>query len=65
MTFMRASESVKKVSIVNYVMVDIYCLLKVVFKSGRSKFFSDDHSLNEAIEKVLLFKVLCLCFYGD
>ena len=50
MTFTRALESVKKVSIVDYVMVDINCRLKVVFKSGRSKFFIDDDSLNEAIE---------------
>ena len=72
MTFTRALESVKKVSIVDYVMVDINCCLKVVFKSGQSKFFSEDNSLNEAIEqekiqlsigKVLLFKVLCVCFY--
>ena len=34
MTFTRALESVKKVSIVNYVMVDINCRLKVDFKSG-------------------------------
>ena len=50
MTFTRALESVKKVSIVDYVMVDINCCLKVVFKSDRSKFFIDDDSLNEAIE---------------
>ena len=53
MTFTRALESVKKVSIVDYVMVDINCRLKVVFKSGRSKFFNDDDDdrLNEAIEQ--------------
>ena len=51
MTFTRALESVKKVSIVDYVMVDINCRLKVVFKSDRSKFFNDDDSLNEAIEQ--------------
>ena len=51
MTFARALESVKKVSIVDYVIVDINCRLKVIFKSGRSKFFSDDDSLNEAIEQ--------------
>ena len=50
MTFTRALESVKKVSIMDYVTVDINCRLKVVFKSGRSKFFIDDDSLNEAIE---------------
>ena len=48
--FTRALESVKKVSIVDCVMVDINCRMKVVFKSGRSKFFNDDDSLNEAIE---------------
>ena len=51
MTFTRALESVKKVSIVDYVMVDINCRLKVVFKSDRGKFFNDDDSLNEAIEQ--------------
>ena len=49
-TFTRALESVKKVSIMDCVMVDINCRLKVVFKSGQSKFFIDDDSLNEAIE---------------
>ena len=51
MTFTIALESVKKVSIVDYVMVEINCRLKVVFKSGRSKFFNDEDSLNEAIEQ--------------
>ena len=51
MTFTRALESVKKVSIVDYAMVDINYRLKVVFKSGRSKFFTDDDSLNEAVEQ--------------
>ena len=51
MTFTRALELVKKVSIVDYVMVDINCRLKVVFKCGRSKFFNDDGSLNKAIEQ--------------
>ena len=67
MAFTGALESVKKVSIVDYVMIDINCCLKVVFKSRRSKMFSDDDSLNEAIEeesigKVLFFKVICLRF---
>ena len=35
---------------VGYVIADINCCLKVVLRSGRSKFFSDDDSLNEAIE---------------
>ena len=52
MTFTIALESVKKVSIVDYVMVDINYRLKVVFKSGRSKFFNDDDDrLNEAIQQ--------------
>ena len=51
MTFTRALESVTKVSIMDYVMVDINCRLKVVFKNGRSKFFNDDDSLNKAIEQ--------------
>ena len=63
MTFTRALESVKKVSIVDYVMVDINCRLKVVFKSGRSKFFNDDDSLNEAIERGFMkIDVLCLIY---
>ena len=51
MTFSWALESVNKVSIVDYVMVDINCRLKVVFKSSRNKFFNDDGSLNEATEQ--------------
>ena len=51
MTFTRALESVKKVSIVDCVMVDINCCLKVVFKSGRSKFFSGDDSLDKAMKQ--------------
>ena len=51
MTFTRFLESVKKGSLVDYVIVYINCHLKVVFKSGRSKFFSDDGSLNEATEQ--------------
>ena len=39
------------VSIVHYIMVDINCHLKVIFKSGRSTFFIDEDSLNEAIEQ--------------
>ena len=71
MTFTRALESVKKVSIVDCVMVDINCCLKVVFKSGRSKFFSGDDSLDEAMKqeriqwnigKELFFRLFCLCF---
>ena len=39
------------ISIVHYVMVDIHCCLKVVLKNCRSEFFSDDDSLNKAIEQ--------------
>ena len=49
--FTRVLESVREVSIVDYVMVAINCRLKVVFKKDQSKFFSDGHSLNEAIEQ--------------
>ena len=31
-------------------MVDINSRLKVIFKSGQSKFFIDDDNLNEVIE---------------
>ena len=48
-TFTRDLELFKKVSIVDYVMIDINCRLKVVFKSDRSRFFSYDDTLNEAI----------------
>ena len=51
MTFTRDLESVKKASIVDYIIVEIKYRLKVVSKNGRSKFFSDDDSLNEAIEQ--------------
>ena len=51
MTFTTALDSGNKVSIVDCIMVDINYRLKVVFKSSRSKFFSDDDSLNEAIEQ--------------
>ena len=51
MTFMRALESVKKVSIKDYVMLDINCCLKIIFKNGQSKIFRDDDSLYETIEQ--------------
>ena len=50
MTFTRALESDKRVGIVDYVMVDINCRLKLAFKSGPKNIFSDDDSLNEAME---------------
>ena len=49
--FTDALESVKQCEVVNFVMVDINCRLKVVFKSGRSKYFTDSSSLNDAIEE--------------
>ena len=51
MTFTRALESVKKASIVDYIIVDIKCRLKVVSKSGPSKVFRDDDKLNEYVEE--------------
>ena len=36
---------------VNFVMVDINCRLKVVFKNGSSKFFSDCDNLREILNK--------------
>ena len=51
MTFTRALESVKKVNIKDYVMVDINFCSKIIFKNGRSKFFRDDDSLYEVIEQ--------------
>ena len=51
MTFMRTLESVKMVSNVDYIVVDINCRLKVVLKSGRSKSFSNNDSFNEIIEQ--------------
>ena len=41
----------KQSNVVAYVTVDINCRLKVVFKNGRSKFFTDGDSLKRAIEK--------------
>ena len=50
MTFTRVLEPMKKVSIVDYIMVDINCCLKVVFKSDGSKILIDDDSLEKAVE---------------
>lgn len=50
MTSTKALDSFKKVSIVDYVVVEIKYCLNVVFKSGWSKFvIDDDDSLNDAI----------------
>ena len=51
MTFTRALESIKNVSIVDYVMVGKNSCLKVVFKSCQGDFFIDDDSHNETIEQ--------------
>ena len=49
--FTRAIETAKQSNVVDYVMVDINCQLKVVFNNGRSKFFTDGNNLNHAIEE--------------
>ena len=49
--FTKAIETTKQSNVVAYVTVDINCWLKVVFKNGRIKFFTDGHSLKRAIEK--------------
>ena len=49
--FTKAIEMTKQSNVVAYVTVDINCRLKVVFKNGRSKFFTDGDSLKRAIEK--------------
>ena len=47
----KAIETVKQSNVVNYVMAHINCRLKVAFKNGRSKFFTDGDSLKRAIEE--------------
>ena len=49
--FTRAIETAKQSNVVDYVMVDINCQLKVVFNNGRSKFFTDGNNLNHVIEE--------------
>ena len=49
--FTKAIETVKRYDNINYVMVDINCRLKVVFKYGSDKFFTDIMSLKEILEK--------------
>ena len=48
--FTKAIETAKQSNVVDYVMVDINCRLKLVFKNGRRKFFTDVDSLKRAIE---------------
>ena len=49
--FTKAIETVKRYDNVNYVMLDINCRLKVVFKDGSGKFFTNIISLKEILEK--------------
>ena len=49
--FTKAMETVKGYDNVNYVMADINCRLKVVFKDGSGQFFTDNMSLKEILEK--------------
>ena len=49
--FTKAIETVKRYDNINYVMVDINCRLKVVFKYDSDKFFTDIMSLKEILEK--------------
>ena len=49
--FTKANKTVKSYGNVNYVMININCPLKVLFKDGSSKFFTDIMSLNEILEK--------------
>ena len=49
--FKKAIETVKSYNNVNYVMVDINCRLKVVFKDGSRKRFTDNISLKGILER--------------
>ena len=49
--FKEAIETAKQSNVVDYVMIDINCRLKVVFKNGRSKFLTDSYSLKHAKEE--------------
>ena len=49
--FTKAIETVKSYDNVNYVMVDINCRLKVVFRDGSGKFCTDNMSLKEVFQK--------------
>ena len=64
----RAIETVKRYDTVNYIMVDINCWLKVVFKDGSGKLFTNNMSLKEILEKegvnqVQYFDVYALQLY--
>ena len=67
-TFTKAIETVKSYDNVNYDIVDVNFRLKVVFKNGSSKFFTDIMSLKEILEKeginqVQYFDVYALQLY--
>ena len=67
-TFTKAIETVKSYDNVNYDIVDVNFRLKVVFKDGSSKFFTDIMSLKEILEKeginqVQYFDVYALQLY--
>ena len=49
--FTKAIETGKQSNVVDYIMVDINCRLKVVFKNGLSKIFTDFDSLKRVIEE--------------
>ena len=49
--FTKAIETAKIYDNLNYIMVDINCWLKVVFKDGGGKFFTDNMILKEILEK--------------
>ena len=66
--FTKAIETVKSYDNVNYDIVDVNFRLKVVFKDGSSKFFTDIMSLKEILEKeginqVQYFDVYALQLY--
>ena len=44
-------ETIKSYDNVNYVMVEINCQLKVVFKAGSDKFFAENMNFKEILEK--------------
>ena len=49
--FTKAIETAKIYDNLNYIMVDINCRLKVVFKDGGGKFFTDIMILKEILKK--------------
>ena len=63
MTFTRALESVRKLSVVDYVMVDIKCCLKVVLKVAEVNFLLMMIALMRLLNKKGFNKVLVkYCF---